>query len=146
MHKAAGFPVADSLCHLTGGEGGGEGHGAAGQRFAETQNIRRNPRVLAGEQLTGSTKAGGDLIGDQQDALAIAHPADPPEPLGVVHPHAARALNNRLEDHRGDFMAVGGHQTGERRHIPLIPVAVEAALRRRGEEVIRQIALPQAVH
>ena len=64
----------------------------------------------------------------------------------MVHPHSARALNNRLEDHRGDFMTMGGHQSGERRHIPLIPVAVEAALRRRGEEVIRQITLPQAVH
>jgi hypothetical protein len=48
----------------------------------------------------------------------------------MVHPHAARALDDRFEDHRGDFMAMRGHQAGKRHHIQLIPLAVEAALRR----------------
>ena len=102
--------------------------------------------MLAGEQLTRSAKASGNLIGNQQNAFPIAHLADPPEPLGMVHPHASRPLDNRLEDHRGDFMTMGGHQPDERHDIPLIPFTVKAALRRRGEEVIGQITLPQAVH
>ena len=64
----------------------------------------------------------------------------------MVHPHPARALYDRFEDHRGDVVTVRGHQAGKGHHIHFIPLAVKAALRRGGEQVIRQIALPQAVH
>ena len=91
MHKAAGFTVADGFRHLAGGQRGGEGHGAAGQRLAQTQNIGGDTGVLAGEQLAGAAKAGGNLIGDQQYPFPVAHFTHPLQPLRMVHPHPARA-------------------------------------------------------
>ena len=102
--------------------------------------------MFAGEQFAGAAKAGSNLIGDQQNPFPVAHFTHPPQPLRMVHPHSAGALDDRFEDHRGDVVAMRGHQAGKRHHIQLIPLAVEAALRRGGKQVIRQIALPQAVH
>ncbi len=146
MHKATGFAIANGFSNRSGSDGGGKGHGAAGQRFAQTQNVGGNPGVFTSEQLAGAAKAGGNLIGDQQYPFPVAHFARPLQPLRMVHPHAARPLDDRFEDHRGDFVTMRGHQAGKRYHIHLVPLAVKAALRRGGEQVIRQVALPQAVH
>ena len=102
--------------------------------------------MFAGKQLAGAAKAGGDLIGNQQNALAVAHPANTPQPFRMVHPHSACALHNRLQDHGGDIMTMCRHESREANHVHLVPLVVEAALRGRREEVFRQIPFPQAVH
>ena len=102
--------------------------------------------MFAGKQLAGAAKAGGDLIGNQQNALAVAHPANTLQPFRVVHPHPARALHDRFKNDGSNFVTMCRHQSGEADHVHLVPLAVEAALRRRGEQVFRQIPLPQAVH
>ena len=102
--------------------------------------------MFAGKQLAGAAKAGGDLIGNQQNALAVAHLANTPQPFRMVHPHSAGALDDRFEDHRGDVVAMRRHQPREADHVHLVPLAVETALRGRGKQVFRQIAFPQAVH
>ena len=130
MHKATGFAIANGFSNRSGSDGGGKGHGAAGQRFAQTQNVGGNPGVFTSEQLAGAAKAGGNLIGDQQYPFPVAHFTHPLQPLRMVHPHAARPLDDRFEDHRGDFVTMRGHQAGKRYHIHLVPLAVEAALRR----------------
>ena len=47
----------------------------------------------------------------------------------MVHAHPACALDNRLNDHRRDFMTMRRHQAGKAHHIALIPFAIHAALR-----------------
>ena len=102
--------------------------------------------MFAGKQLAGPAKSGGNLIGNQQNAFPVAHLADALQPFRMIHPHAAGALHDGLENDRCDLIPMGRHQAGKRHHIPFIPLAAKAALRRRGEQIIRQIALPQAVH
>ncbi len=146
MHKAARVTVADGVGNLARGKRGGERHGAAGERFPQAQNIRRDPRMLAGKQLPGTAKAGGDLIGNQQNSFAVAHLPNALQPLGVIDPHSARALHNRFENNGGNLVAMGRHQPREAHHVHLVPFAVEAALRGWRKQVFRQVAFPQAVH
>ncbi len=146
MHKAARFTLADGVGDGSGGEGGGEGQIAAGQGLTETENIGGDGGVIAGEQGAATAKAGGDLIGDQQYPVATTGLAYALQVARVIEAHAASALNQRFEDHGGDLLVVGRQQAGEGDEVRLIPVVVEGALRRRGEQVLRQVAVIQAVH
>ncbi|CHM48099.1 Uncharacterised protein [Salmonella enterica subsp. enterica serovar Typhi] len=64
----------------------------------------------------------------------------------MIYAHPARALNDRFQNHGGYFMAMRGHQAGKWRDVAFIPFAIHPALRRRREQIFRQIAFPQAVH
>ena len=66
----------------------------------------RMPRLLAGEQRAGAPEADRDLIGDQVHAVAVAGLAQQREVDRVVHAHAARALHQRLDDHRAGLVRV----------------------------------------
>ena len=50
---------------------------AAGQRLAEAQDVRRDARVLAGEEPPGAAEAGGDLVGDQEHVVPSQSPRTP---------------------------------------------------------------------
>ncbi len=56
------------------------------------------------------------------------------------------APDNRLNDHRRDFMTMRRHQAGKAHHIALIPFAIHAALRGGSKQVFWQVAFPQTVH
>ena len=60
--------------------------------------------MFAGEQGAGAAEAGGDFIEDQQHPMLIAHPAQAAEILGMVEPHPAGPLDDRLDDHRGQVL------------------------------------------
>ncbi len=137
VHKAARVAVADGVGDLAGRERGGERHGATGQRFAEAQNIRGDTRMFTRKQLTGAAKAGGDFVGDQQNALAVAHLTNAFQPLRMVHAHPACTLHNRLQNDGGNFVAVRRQQARKTDHIHFVPLTVEAALRRGGKQVFR---------
>ncbi len=65
---------------------------------------------------------------------------------GLVETHAAGTLHDRFQDYRGNAAMVLFGQPGEIGNIVVIPVIVKATLRRAGEQMLRQVAAPQAVH
>ncbi|MND89453.1 hypothetical protein D3C80_815110 [compost metagenome] len=146
MHKAARSAVADGFRHVAGGQGGGKRHIAAGQRLAQTQNIRYYLGMFTGEQLAGAPETGSDLVGNQQHLIAVTEFAYPFKVSRVIDAHAARPLDHRFQDHRRHFTGVLFQQRGERGDIIFIPGLIETALRRGSEQVRREIALIQAVH
>ena len=62
--------------------------------------------MLGGKESAAAAETGGDLVKDQQHAVFVAEPPQPPQILGVVEAHAARALDDRLDDHRGQLVPV----------------------------------------
>ena len=66
--------------------------------------------MLAREQPSGPAEAGGDLVEDQQHVVALAQSLDVVEVFRRVEPHAPGALDDGLEDHRGDFGVVFGQE------------------------------------
>ncbi|MNC84768.1 hypothetical protein D3C83_03340 [compost metagenome] len=76
---------------------------------------------------SGAAKSGHDLIGDEMHAVAVAQRARAPQILGVVHRHAARALDQRLHDQRRGFGVM-------LREVPL------ERLRAAGGEIARRLA------
>ena len=64
--------------------------------------------VVGGEQLAGAAEAGGDLVEDQQHVVAGADLPQVGQVPRVVEAHTARALHDRLDDHRGELVGVLG--------------------------------------
>ena len=62
--------------------------------------------MLTGEQGAAASHADRDLVGDQMHAIACAQFAGGTQVGGVVHGHARRALDQRLDDQRGDLRVV----------------------------------------
>ncbi len=102
--------------------------------------------MFTGKQFPAAAEAGGDLIGYQQQPVAIAQRPHLLQIARMVKAHPARTLHNRLEDHRGNVAMVLLRQPGEVAEIGIIPCISETALRRSGKQMLRQIATPQAVH
>ena len=75
---------------------------AARQRFAETNQIRNYFVVFAGEPFPGATKAGVDLVEDEQRAVFVTKPAQQREKCGRRNVDAAADLN-RLAQYRSDL-------------------------------------------
>ena len=62
----------EALVQSLGGERRGEREVAAGDPFADAQQVRDHVLVLAGEHPAGSSEAGGDLVADEQHAVFVA--------------------------------------------------------------------------
>lgn len=62
---------------MLGGEGRREGEVAAGERLAQTHDVGADPRPVAGKQLAGAAKAGGNLVSYEQHAEFVAQGAHP---------------------------------------------------------------------
>ena len=55
----------------------------AGQGFAQTEDVGADPRLFAGEPVTGAPEAGRDLIGDEEDVVFFCQRMRaPPAPWG----------------------------------------------------------------
>ena len=64
--------------------------------------------------MPGAAEAGGDLVADQQDAVRVAQLAHRAQVAVGLHQHPRRALDERLDDHRGDLVAVLGEDAARR--------------------------------
>ncbi len=64
------------------------------------------PGRLAGEHRAGAAEAGEDFVEDQQHAVPVGERAQPPQHLGLMEAHAARALHQRLDDDGGDRVGI----------------------------------------
>ena len=77
-----------------------EAERAAGERLADAHDIGRHAGLVAGEQAPGAPEPGGDLVGDQQHVVGGAGVANGAKRRGRVELHAARRLDQRLDDDR----------------------------------------------
>ena len=104
--------------HALGRQRGGERQVAAGQPLAEAEEVRGDALLLAGEHRPGAPEPGCDLVADQQHVVDVAQLAHPAQEAGRLNADSRRALDQRLDDHRGDLLAVQLEQALERRRIP----------------------------
>ena len=102
MHDASACTTGNSTSHIGGGEGGCEAHEAAGQRLADTHNIRHNPGRLRREQVTGTAEGGGNLIRNEENAVLVTQLPEAHKQLMVMKPHATSALDHRFNDEADD--------------------------------------------
>ena len=89
-------------------QGRGQRQVAAGQSLREAEQVRRDALLLAGEHRPGAAEAGRHLVADQQHAEAVAQLARSAQVARGVDQHPGCALDQRLDDHRGDLLLVGG--------------------------------------
>ena len=95
MHEDHAVP-ADALGHFFRAGRGGQRHDAACQSLAAAQDVRADTGPLRGEQRPGTAKARGDLVEDQQGPVLTAQTCHAAQIVGMIEPHAARALHQRL--------------------------------------------------
>ncbi len=87
-----------------GGHDCRQGEVAGRQSLRQTQEVGADGGLLAGEHGPGAPEADSDLIGDEMNSVPVASLAQEPQVYGVIHPHVARALHQRLENHRSGFV------------------------------------------
>jgi len=130
---AAGRAVGDG----TRGERRTECHVAASKRLTHAHDVRDDASMLARKELTYergaagrcgvgvpkegeaghsracplacATEACGDLIEDEKCARLVTQPSHLAQVVGRVEVHAARALDDWLEDHRRNVLPVRAH-------------------------------------
>ena len=100
----------ERLVRLVGGEHRRQRHEAGGESLRQAHEVRADRRLLAGEQGAGATEAHRDLVGDEVHRELVAQRAQPAQVIRVIHPHAAGALHQRLDDHRAGFVGVAFEQ------------------------------------
>ena len=84
--------------HVGAADHGGDRHAAA-QALGQRRQVGRDAVVLHGKQPPGAGNAGLDFVGDEQDSVLVAQPAQAREEGGGCRQVAAFALH-RL-DHDG---------------------------------------------
>ncbi len=94
VHKDARLAAADGAGNLLCGQGRRQGEVAPGEGLAQTHDVGADAGPVTGKQLTGATKAGGNLVGNQEHAELVAQGAHPLQVAGVIEAHAARPLDD----------------------------------------------------
>ena len=64
------------------------------------------PAPLAREHRPGAAEAGEDLVEDEQHLVTVGEAPQPAQRVGIVEPHAAGALHQRLDDDPRDLVAM----------------------------------------
>ena len=105
VHKDSAIRAND-LCHPLSAGSGGQRHNPAGQRLAHTHDIWRYTGPLTGKITSCAPKARGDFIQNQEAVMLAAQFGQPGKIEGVVKPHATRALNNWLQNYRGNLLSL----------------------------------------
>ena len=150
MHERTGKGPADGVGHPFGRNGGGEGHGAACQGFAEANYIGGHGAKIGGKHLPCAPEACGDFVKDQQCAIVIAQLAGPVQILRVIEIHAARTLDHRFQNQRGDVGFVRRQQCAQGADAILgfiiRPCIAKAQGRAVGEMLHRHGTSKQVVH
>ena len=75
-----------------------------GDPLGNAHHVGCDALLLAGEESSGAPEAGGDLVGDEQDAMRIAELSQSPQVALGVDEHPGCALDQRLDHHRGQLM------------------------------------------
>src|SRR5204862_4367263 len=65
-----------ALVDLLRRQGGGQRQVAAGDALGQAEQVGRDVLLLAGEHRAGAAEAGGHLVEDEQDVVAVAELAD----------------------------------------------------------------------
>jgi type II secretory pathway pseudopilin PulG len=82
----------------------GQRQEAAGQALGQAQQVGRTRcRPVRRRTAAGAAEADRDLVGDQENAVAVAQFARAAQVQRVVHAHAAGALHQRFQDQRADL-------------------------------------------
>ena len=102
--------------------------------------------MLAGEQLAGAAKAGGNFIGDQQHVRCITQRPDLAEVFRGIETHASGSLDNRLQDNRGDLIMMGLDQASEAGDVAVLPVRIIGYGRCIGEELLGKNLREKMMH
>ncbi len=109
----------------------GHAHGhwqiAAGQRLGQAEKVRGDIGLFTGEQAAGASEADCDFVVDQVHSVAVAGLAQQLEVDRVIHAHAAGALDQRLDDNRGNLLVLLGQglfHVGE--HLPAVFLPADA--------------------
>ena len=125
---------------------GRKGHVAPGERLAQAKNVGHRGRVLVGEEPACASKAGGDLVKNQQDFVLVAEAPDSIQIPRMVEAHPAGTLNYGFEDHRRQFVRMRFHEPPERLHFGLVPGLAGSDTRRRREQLPGEHSGKQLVH
>ena len=112
----AGAPGHD----LGAGDGRADRHAGA-DALGREQDVRLHVPVLDGPHLAGASRARLDLVGDEQDAVAVAQLAQVREEVVLGNDVAALALDGLDDDGRE---LVGGHQALEDALLDLLDALV----------------------
>ena len=89
-------------------EGGAEGHGAAGEGFADADEVGVDAGVVVGEAFAGAAEAHGDFVDDEQDVVFLAAVGELLEVAGGVDFHAGGAEAEGFEDDGSELVGVLG--------------------------------------
>ena len=73
--------------------------------------------MIGGEQFTGASESGRDLVEDQEDLVFVAEVTEVDQVCGVVETHSAGALDYRFDDHRGEVLVMLGQQRFQLLHV-----------------------------
>ncbi len=106
VHEHARLAVRNRLRDAVSRQRRRKRHVAAGQRFAEAENIWLDSGMFAGKQLAGTPEAGRDFIENQQHAAFIARLPHAAQIVRRIKAHSARALHNRLKNHGGNLLSM----------------------------------------
>ena len=101
----------EALVDALGRERRGERQVAAGQALGEAHEVGRHALLLAGEHRARAAEAGRDLVADQEHAVLVAEAPHLAQVAARVQTDAGGALDERLDDHRRDPLAVLGQQS-----------------------------------
>ncbi len=146
MHQRTGGARTDGAGDAGAAQGGGQAEGSAGERLADAHDVGADAGVVGGEQLTGATEAGGDLVEDQQYPVPVADLPQVDQVARVVEAHPSGALHDGFDDHGGHLGGVLRQLRLERRGVAGVVVAGH----RRGEHLLGQHRMcpgcPQLVH
>ena len=89
---------------LVSAQDDGEGQIAARNTFGKAKEIRPDSSLFMGKEGAGAPTANGNFIADQVHFMAITDGARQTQLFRVVHDHAGRTLNQRLNDQCSDFL------------------------------------------
>ena len=108
----------EAVVDALGGQGRRQRQVAARQALAEAEEVGRDPLLLAGEHRPGAAETGRDLVADQKHAVAVAELAHRAQVARRLDADPGGALDQRLDDHRGDLLAVLGRERPRARRRP----------------------------
>jgi hypothetical protein len=86
---------------------------SAGKALGDAHKIRKNSGAVAGKHPPGAAKSGQNFVRDEQDIVRGGEAPDARKKLFRMNDHAARALQQRLDDDCGNLVAAFGEQTFE---------------------------------
>ena len=111
QERLEGFVVVvEGVVDIIGGQYHRQWQVAGGKALGQAYEIRSDARLLTGKQGAGAAKTNGNLIGNQVHAIAVAGFPQFGVVDGMVHAHAAGALDQRLHHHGADFVVLLGQQ------------------------------------